>query len=103
MGVGFIVGGFCPGTSVCAAAIGKIDAIAFLAGSFLGILVFGETYSLWEGIYMKSYLGGIKLSDALGIPDGLLVLAVIAAAVLMFWVGEWAEKRFGRPGISKEI
>jgi hypothetical protein len=24
MGAGFIIGGFCPGTSVCAAAIGKI-------------------------------------------------------------------------------
>ncbi len=103
MGLGFIVGGFCPGTSVCAAAIGKIDAIAFLGGSFLGILAFGETYPLWENIYMKNYLGGLKLSDAVGISDGLLVFGVIAAAVLMFWIGEWAEKRFGRPDITKEI
>ena len=103
MGLGFIVGGFCPGTSVCAAAIGKIDAIAFLGGSFLGILAFGETYPLWENIYMKNYLGGLKLSDAIGISDGLLVFGVIAAAVLMFWIGEWAEKRFGRPDITKEI
>lgn len=103
MGVGFIVGGFCPGTSVCAAAIGKLDAMAFLGGSFLGILAFGETYNLWKEIYTKSYLGGVKLSDAIGISDGLLVLGVIAAAVLMFWVGEWAEKRFSRPDIMKEI
>ncbi|MCG8388992.1 MAG: YeeE/YedE family protein [Cytophagales bacterium] len=103
MGLGFIVGGFCPGTSVCAAAIGKIDAIAFLGGSFLGILAFGETYPLWENIYMKNYLGGVKLSDAIGISDGLLVFGVIAAAVVMFWIGEWAEKRFGRPDITKEI
>ena len=103
MGLGFIVGGFCPGTSVCAAAIGKLDAMAFLGGSFLGILAFGETYGLWKEIYMKSYLGGVKLSDAIGISDGLLILGVIAAAVLMFWIGEWAEKRFGRPDIMKEI
>lgn len=103
MGLGFIVGGFCPGTSVCAAAIGKIDAIAFLGGSFLGILAFGETYPLWENIYMKNYLGGVKLSDAIGISDGLLVFGIIAAAVVMFWIGEWAEKRFGRPDITKEI
>ena len=30
MGLGFIIGGFCPGTSVCAAAIGKLDGLAFV-------------------------------------------------------------------------
>ncbi|MFY0653166.1 MAG: YeeE/YedE family protein [Cyclobacteriaceae bacterium] len=103
MGIGFIIGGFCPGTGVCAAAIGKIDAIGYLIGALIGIFIFGETYSLWKGIYMKNYLGGIKLSTAIGISDGLLVLLVIAAAVAMFWVGEWAEKKFSRPDITKEI
>ena len=27
MGIGFVAGGFCPGTSLCAVAIGKVDAI----------------------------------------------------------------------------
>ena len=40
MGLGFIVGGFCPGTSVCAAAIGKIDAMIFIGGALLGVLLF---------------------------------------------------------------
>ena len=35
MGLGFVVGGFCPGTSVCAAAIGKIDAMIFIVGCIL--------------------------------------------------------------------
>ena len=34
MGAGFIMGGFCPGTSFCGAAIGKIDAMVFIAGLF---------------------------------------------------------------------
>ena len=103
MGAGFIVGGFCPGTSVSAAAIGKIDAWWFLGGSLLGILLFGETFPLWEGLYEANYLGAPKLSTSLGISDGLLALFVIAAAVMMFWLGEMAEKRFGRPDISKEL
>ncbi|RMG70462.1 MAG: sulfurtransferase [Bacteroidetes bacterium] len=103
MGAGFIIGGFCPGTSVSAAAIGKIDAWWFLGGSLLGILLFGETFPLWETLYMADYLGPIKLSTSLGISDGLLALFVIAAAVMMFWLGEMAEKRFGRPDISKEL
>ena len=48
MGLGFIVGGFCPGTSVCAAAIGKVDALVFLGGLVLGIFIFTEGYPLWE-------------------------------------------------------
>lgn len=103
MGIGFIIGGFCPGTSVCAAAIGKIDAMAYLGGSLIGIFAFGETYPLWKDIYMKNYLGGVKLSTTLGISDGLMIFAVIFMAVLMFWLGEWAEKKFRRPDISNEI
>src|SRR5210317_2044722 len=48
MGAGFIIGGFCPGTSVCAAAIGKIDAMYFIGGSFVGIFLFGQAYPLFE-------------------------------------------------------
>ncbi len=103
MGIGFIIGGFCPGTSVCAAAIGKLDALAYLGGSLIGIFLFGETYPLWKDIYMQNYLGGIKLSTTLGLSDGLMVLLVIVAAVVMFWVGEWAEKRFRRPDITKNL
>ena len=61
MGAGFIIGGFCPGTSVCAAAIGKIDAMYFLGGSFIGILLFGQTYPLWEEFHNSQHLGSIKL------------------------------------------
>jgi len=103
MGVGFIVGGFCPGTSVCAMAIGKIDAIAYLGGSLIGIFLFGETYSWWKEVYVKNYLGDIKLSTALNIPDGVLILLIIVAAVVMFWAGEWVEKKFARPDITNKL
>jgi hypothetical protein len=103
MGAGFIIGGFCPGTSVCAVAIGKIDSMYFVGGSLIGILLFGQTYPLWEKLYTSQYLGTPKLSDSLGLKDGLLGLIVIVAAILMFWIGEMAEKRFKREDISKEL
>lgn len=103
MGAGFIIGGFCPGTSVCAAAIGKIDAMYFLGGSLIGILLFGQTYPLWEKLHNSQHLGSIKLSDSIGITDGLLGLLVIVAAVAMFWIGEMAERRFKREDITKEL
>ena len=103
MGAGFIIGGFCPGTSVCAMAIGKIDAIYFIGGSLIGILLFGQTYPLWEKLHNAQHLGSIKLSDSIGLSDGLLGLIVIIAAIGMFWIGELAERRFKREDITKEI
>ena len=97
MGLGFVMGGFCPGTSICAAAIGKIDAIVFVAGLFIGVLIFTEGYPLWENLYMANYKGDIKLSDALAISDGVLALLFIFMAVVVFWVAEWSEKKFSQP------
>jgi len=94
MGVGFIFGGFCPGTSVCAASIGKIDAMIFVGGLFIGILIFAEGYPLWEDFYKSGFKGIPKLSESLGLSDGTLAFGVILAAVGMFYVGEWAEKKF---------
>ncbi len=96
MGAGFILGGFCPGTSFCAAAIGKIDGLVFIGGLFIGVFLFGLGYDLWEGIYMASYLGEPKVSEALGMKDGLFALILILAAMAMFFVAEWAEKKFPR-------
>jgi hypothetical protein len=96
MGAGFITGGFCPGTSFCAAAIGKIDALFFIGGIFLGIFIFAEVYPLIEGFYKGSFLGTPTLPEALGFKDGVVVLGIIVVALGMFWVGEWAEKKFPR-------
>ncbi|MEE4115561.1 MAG: YeeE/YedE thiosulfate transporter family protein [Marinilabiliaceae bacterium] len=97
MGAGFILGGFCPGTSVCAAAIGKIDAMVFVGGLFIGVFIFTEGYPLIEKLYLANYKGDIKLSTALGISDGAMALLFIFMAVAVFWVAEFAEKKFTAP------
>ncbi len=96
MGAGFILGGYCPGTSVCAASIGKLDGMAFVGGIFIGILVFTEGYPLWEEFYNAKFLGSPIISDMLGSSRGVITLIIILVALGMFWVGEWAEKRFAR-------
>lgn len=96
MGAGFITGGFCPGTSFCAASIGKIDALFFIGGLFLGIIIFTEAYPLLEPLYKGSFKGTPTLPQALGFKDGVVVLGIIVVALGMFWVGEWAEKKFPR-------
>jgi len=94
MGIGFIMGGYCPGTSFCGASIGKIDAIVFIGGLFIGVFIFGLGYNIWEKLYMAKFMGSPKVSTVLGLSDGIFAFLLILAALGMFWVAEWAEKRF---------
>jgi hypothetical protein len=96
MGAGFIIGGFCPGTSFCAASIGKIDAMFFIGGMLVGVLIFAEAFPLLEDFYYAKNLGIPTLSEKLGLKDGVVVLGIIIVAMGMFWAGEWAEKKFPR-------
>jgi rhodanese-related sulfurtransferase len=85
MGVGFVAGGFCPGTSFCAAAIGKIDAMIFIAGSFLGVFIFAEGYHLFEELYKAEYWGYARIFDTVGMSQGLFAFLLTAAALGAFW------------------
>ena len=102
MGVGFIVGGFCPGTSLVSAAVLKLDGIFFALGAFFGIFLFGETVGLYEGFWNSSYLGRFTLMEWLNLPTGVVVLLVVLMALFMFWGSEILEKVVGKKDISKE-
>lgn len=77
MGLGFVVGGFCPGTSICAAAIGKIDAMVFIVEAFIGVLIFAEGYPFFEGLYKASNSGSPQMFETLGISHTVLALCLI--------------------------
>lgn len=96
MGAGFIIGGYCPGTSFCGASIGKIDALVFIGGLFIGVFIFGAGFNLWDEFYVAEFLGAPKVSETLGLSDGIFALLLIVVALGMFWVAEWAEKKFPR-------
>jgi len=94
MGAGFIMGGYCPGTSFCGASIGKIDAMIFIGGLFIGVFIFAEGFPLWEDFFKAKFLGYPKISTSVGLSDGIFTLGIIIIALTMFWVAEWAEKKF---------
>jgi hypothetical protein len=96
MGAGFIMGGYCPGTSFCGASIGKVDALLFIAGLFIGVGIFGAGYNWWDELYVAQFLGSPKVSESLGLSDGVFALILIVVALGMFWVAELAEKKFPR-------
>ena len=92
MGVGFILGGYCPGTSICAAAIGKIDAVFFVLGGVVGVFGFGEAYPLLKHFNDSTSLGPVKVFSSLGISQGLFIVLLAAAAVGAFAAAGKVEK-----------
>lgn len=103
MGVGFIVGGFCPTTSLASASTGKIDGMLFMLGGFVGALLFGETESLFDNWYTNAgYFGRLTLDQVFNLPVGVVVLLVVLMALFMFWGAEQLERIFGKKDLSKE-
>ncbi len=84
MGAGFIIGGFCPGTSLVAAATLKLDGIFFVLGVFFGIFLFGETVDTYAIFWNSSYMGRFTLPEWLGVSTGVVVLLVVLMALFMF-------------------
>ena len=103
MGVGFIIGGFCPGTSLVAMVTGKLDGLFFVLGVLFGIFAFGETVEYYWGWWNNAgYMGRITIPEWLGLPYGVVVTGIVLMALFMFWGAEQLEHRFGGRDLSKE-
>lgn len=94
MGVGFILGGFCPGTSLVAAATLKIDGIAFVLGVVGGVYAFGETVGSFDAFWHSSAMGRFTLPELLGLPTGVVVVLLVLMALGMFVAAEAGERYF---------
>jgi rhodanese-related sulfurtransferase len=101
MGIGFILGGFCPGTSLVALSTLKIDGVFFVLGAAFGIFLFGETVDQFAVFWNSSYMGRFSLDQLFGIPTGWVVLGVVFMALFMFWGSEQLERIFGGMDPSK--
>ena len=95
MGAGFIIGGFCPGTSLVAVATFKVDGFFFALGTLTGIFFFGETVEYFDQFWHSSYMGRFTLPQLFGLPVGVVVLVVVLMALFMFWGAEKLEGIFG--------
>jgi len=92
LGVGFVVGGYCPGTSIVSTATGKLDGLLFVLGFAAGTLGFALALPLVKGLYTAGDVGTKTLPQVLGIPYGLLVFGVVLMAVGGFMGATWVEK-----------
>ena len=96
LGFGFVIGGYCPGTSAVAVATGSIDALVYGFGILAGIFFFGEAYPLIGGWAHATDLGRLTLPEVFRLRYGLVVLAVVLMAVAGFYGAGVVERRMGR-------
>jgi uncharacterized membrane protein YedE/YeeE len=84
VGAGFVVSGYCPGTSVVAAASGKLDGAFTIIGVIAGTVVYAELQPALGGFHDSGKLGSVFLYALLGLPPLVLALLVAVVAVLTF-------------------
>lgn len=94
LGVGLVVGGYCPGTALAGAAGGRIDAFLFFLMMYPG-------YRFWVwlepqlplDLHARLAPSQLTLPDRLGMP-GILILAGLGVTCLLGWrVGNFFEAR----------
>ncbi|TWT84737.1 Rhodanese-like domain protein [Planctomycetes bacterium CA13] len=95
LGLGFIIGGYCPGTSVVSASTLKIDGILFVLGVTFGVFVFSQTVLYFSSFWTYAgAFGPLTLYDLVHVDAGFVVLAVVLMAIGAFAAAEWSERVF---------
>jgi len=93
MGLGFIIGGFCPGTSLSAAVTGKIDAMVFLVGVMIGVFGFIFSFDAWKSLRSAGNMGKVNIAEWIGIREGLFIFIFVVIAIASFVVFQkWQDK-----------
>jgi len=92
-GIGFAIGGLCPGTSCVSAVTGRIDGLMVVIGMFVGVFVTGFFFFSFERFYNSTARGQLTLPTALHLPYGVVVLVVVLFALGGFRLAELLEKR----------
>jgi hypothetical protein len=94
LGAGFIIGGYCPGTSVTAAATGAGDGAVFMLGFGSGLAIYAVAFPGLETWANAGSIGELTLPQAFGLPYGAVVAAVVVMALGAFAAAEWSERKF---------
>lgn len=99
LGVGFVVGAWCPGTAAVGLASGRWDAAMFLGGAALGSIIFNEMFGTLRGLYTWGESGVRFAWQSLGISAATFALLFVLVAIACFWGAEYIERRVSRTGV----
>jgi sterol desaturase/sphingolipid hydroxylase (fatty acid hydroxylase superfamily) len=94
LGAGFVIGGYCPGTSAVATATGSGDGLVFMLGFAAGLAVYAVALPGLELWANANSIGEVTLPQLWGLPYGAVVLGLVALAAVAFAAAAWSERRF---------
>jgi len=84
LGAGFIIGGYCPGTSIVAAGSGKFDAMLFLGGLLAGSAIFTLGFETFKPLQDATAMGRMLIHEYFNVSSAFVVLGVALFAVGSF-------------------
>lgn len=93
-GAGFIIGGYCPGTSITAIATGRKDGMVFALGMLAGVMAYAEFTPGVESWIRATSQGELTLPAVTGIAMGWWVLAFVAFLLLAARGMDWLQRRY---------
>jgi uncharacterized membrane protein YedE/YeeE len=95
-GAGFLVGGYCPGTSMAAIATGRKDGLVFALGMLAGVYAYAEFTPQLDDWYKATASGELTLPSLTGIGMGWWTLVFIGILLAGAWGMAKLETRFSR-------
>lgn len=93
-GAGFIIGGYCPGTSIAAMATGREDALSYALGMLAGVYAYAEFTPGIETWIKATAQGEMTLPSITGIGMGWWTLGFAAFLLFAGWGMGKLEHRF---------
>lgn len=106
LGIGFVMSGLCPGTSLVSMVSGRIDAWVTFAGIFVGIALFTVTVDWVPGLLTLYQMGSGEVSllhEVLGVPAMTLALIMVLGATAAFFGAEKVEAIFEKRHAAVEL
>lgn len=93
-GAGFLIGGYCPGTSMAAIATGRKDGLVFALGMLAGVWAYASVTPQLDDWYKATASGEITLPGLTGIGMGWWLLVFAGILLLGAWGLAAVERRF---------
>lgn len=95
IGAGFAIGGYCPGTSMVGLSSGRLDALVFVLGLFIGTTAFVGLYgsAIRSMMAIGELIDGDTFADVYNIADPIMLGILAVFLVAVFFMGSWFERR----------